>query len=89
MFSIKENVEMEIKNGKRRLVGFIDIRRLHKDMKKLEGNYSGLSSFKGPMPFPVNSSSLSIPAIRLHITASLCHPQINLLQSRNQYTGMI
>ena len=46
MFSIKENVEMEIKNGKRRLVGFVDIRRLHKDMTKLEGKYSGLSSFK-------------------------------------------
>ena len=37
---------MEIKNGKHRLVGFVDIRQLHKDMKKVEGKYSGLSSFK-------------------------------------------
>lgn len=53
MFSIKENVEMEIKNGKRRLVGFVDIRRLHKDMTKLEGKYSGLSSFKVLCPSPL------------------------------------
>ena len=33
MFSIQENVEVEIKNGKHRLVGFVDIRQLHKDMK--------------------------------------------------------
>ena len=53
MFSIKENVEMEIKNGKCRLVGFVDIRRLHKDMTKLEGKYSGLSSFKVLCPSPL------------------------------------
>ena len=73
---------MEIKNGKRRLVGFVDIRRLQKDMTKLEGKYSGLSSFKVLCPSPliqVLSQSLLYDYIS----------QLNLLQSRNQYTGMI
>lgn len=73
---------MEIKNGKRRLVGFVDIRRLQKNMTKLEGKYSGLSSFKVLCPSPliqVLSQSLLYDYIS----------QLNLLQSRNQYTGMI
>ena len=33
----KENVEMVVKNGKHRLVGFVQLGSLHDDMQKLEG----------------------------------------------------
>lgn len=81
---------MVIKNGKHRLVGFVDLRELHEDMRKLEGKYSGPFSSKVPCPFIVNSNQFdfsSIPATQLSIATSLCHPQINLLQNGNEYTG--
>ena len=47
---------MVIKNGKHRLVGFVDLGQLHEDMKKLEGKYSGPFSSKVPCPLIVNSN---------------------------------